>query len=112
MIHPQHSTSHPRMVIDRIDIGLRTYELKYTLCHRRNCATCYGRQPEYDGPPGHGPYWYMCVPHGRLWTRIYIGKELDTHKYVLADGTIDWAAVKARRTARARARKSTQEAPS
>jgi hypothetical protein len=99
------------MVKQRLDVGIRSYELRYTICHRRNCTTCYGRQEDYCGPPGHGPYWYLCVVHARRWTRIYIGKTLDTTKFILADGAIDWATIKARATARRATHKKTKEAP-
>jgi hypothetical protein len=44
---------------------------------------------------GHGPYWYLIVPGGYRPTRVYIGKTLDTQRYVRDDGEVDWAAIKA-----------------
>jgi len=109
MTHPQHSPSREAMVVQRLEVGLRTYENRYTLCHRRNCSVCYGRQEDYVGPPGHGPYWYLCVTTGRQWTRIYIGKTLDTSRFILPDGSIDWAQIRERRRARIKARKEKKE---
>ena len=104
MTHPQHSPSHSAMVIQRVVVGLRTYECRYTLCHKPTCKTCYGRQEDYIGPPGHGPYWYLCVTTGRRWTRVYIGKTLDTTRFIRPDGEIDWPQIKERRRARINAR--------
>jgi len=110
MTHPEHRTPRESMVVQRLEIGIRTYENRYTLCHRPNCTVCYGRQEDYVGPPGHGPYWYLCVTTGRRWTRIYIGKVLDTNRFILPDGSIDWPQVKTRRQARVAARKAKKEA--
>lgn len=96
MKHPG-SPSQPGMIVRTIPVANRTYEQRFNLCHRKNCHTCYGRQPDYAGPPGHGPYWYLCVTIRHRWTRIYIGKELDTTKYVLPDGSIDWATLAQRK---------------
>lgn len=63
----------------------RIYELRRNSCGKRNCRTCRGRDAR------HGPYWYLCVPYGGKWRRIYIGKDLDTTKYIGQDGKVDHA---------------------
>jgi len=71
--------------------GGRTYESRLNDCGKINCQKCGG-----DGTraPSHGPYWYLCVNMRGKWVRIYLGKELDTKKYVTPEGQIDWEALK------------------
>jgi len=72
--------------------GGRTYEQRLNDCGKANCRKCGG-----DGArqASHGPYWYLCVLLRHKWVRIYLGKELDTARFVDATGEVDWEAVKA-----------------
>lgn len=83
-------------------VGSRHYESRLNDCGKVNCRQCGGTGRRH---PSHGPYWYLCVMARGSWRRIYLGKELDTTKYVAPDGSIDWAAVRAKRR-----RKNTVEA--
>ncbi len=69
-------------VVESFRFQNRIYELRRNSCGKKNCATCDGVRP------AHGPYWYLCVSCRRRWTRIYLGKDLDTRKFVNEDGTI------------------------
>jgi len=89
--------SDKRMVEQLVHVGKRIYERRFQLCHRANCGTCYPQPGARAARPGHGPYWYLLARRGGKLRRIYIGKLLDTARYVLPDGEIDWAAVRARR---------------
>jgi hypothetical protein len=97
------------MLSKSIQVGRRTYELRYTRCGKRNCSSCYAMPENYAGPPGHGPYWYLCFPYGinSQWRRIYIGKELSTNRFVTADGCIDFQAIDEARRQRARRKSET-----
>lgn len=65
----------------------RVYERSLVDCGKANCSRC--RTP--DGRAGsHGPYWYMCATRKGRWRRVYIGKNLDTARFVLPDGHVDW----------------------
>ena len=88
--------SSPKMIAQRIQAVGRTYELRHVRCGRQNCSTCYHRGLNYAGPPGHGPYWYLCTTRGSRTVQMYVGKILDTAKWMTADGSIDWAAYKNR----------------
>lgn len=90
--------SSESMIKQSLVVGTRTYEQRYNRCGKRNCRTCYHRPADYCGPPGHGPYWYLCITFNGRWRRLYIGKELDTAKFIQADGSIDWVAFKNRAT--------------
>jgi len=72
-------------------VGHRTYERKYVDCGKPNCGSCNTASGSF---PSHGPYWYLCVPRAGKWTRIYLGKECDTTRYITPDGQIDWQAIK------------------
>ena len=89
--------SNPRMIVQTVVCSSRTYELRYNRCGKTNCQSCYHRSLDYSGPPGHGPYWYLCVTRKGRSKRIYIGKTLDTSRWVLPDGSIDWAGFNARK---------------
>lgn len=95
----QGSPSMPAMIVKTIVVGIRTYECRYNRCGKKNCRVCYHRSPEYCGPPGHGPYWYLCITQKGRWRRLYIGKELDTAKFIKPDGAVDWTWYKMRRKA-------------
>lgn len=92
--------SHARMIVQTVEVGRRWYEQRYQLCHKKNCQVCYGEHHGIDMPPGHGPYWYMVTWKWPKRVRIYIGKELDTGRFIQQNGEIDWAAIAARRKAR------------
>ena len=66
----------------------RVYESRLVLCGKRNCTKCFppGGMPR----PSHGPYWYLCGQRRGRWSRLYLGRQLDTQKFVAADGSIDW----------------------
>lgn len=79
------------MTLQTVKCGCRIYELRLNRCGKPKCRVCYPPGGAGDGMPGHGPYWYMQVTQGALFRRFYIGKDLDTSKYVNADGQPDWA---------------------
>jgi hypothetical protein len=83
------------MVLQVIDVGERHYELRYNRCGKSNCRVCVGAKELRPGPPGHGPYWYLCFTASGCWVRLYLGKELDTKRWVTAEGQVDYAAYKA-----------------
>lgn len=88
--------------------GDRTYERKYVDCGKDNCSYC---NTDLGRIPSHGPYWYLCVPKNGVWYRIYLGKELDTKRFVRDNGTIDWPAVKARRRKKLEGKHNTKAIP-
>lgn len=73
----------------------RHYEQRLVNCGKPNCSRC--SPPGHVSRPSHGPYWYLCAQRGKRWRRVYIGKELDTTKYVDIDGHPDWPAITRRR---------------
>lgn len=74
--------------------GRRTYERRYVDCGKQNCRRC-------TTPTGrvasHGPYWYLCFARKGKWFRVYLGKVLDTSRFITAAGDIDWNAIRHRR---------------
>ena len=100
----QGPSAHTGMVVQQVTVGIRLYEQRYTRCCKVNCRTCYGRQPDFCGAPGHGPYWYLCYRTDRGWQRVYIGKDLNTEKFILEDGSINHHELAGRRHARIRER--------
>jgi hypothetical protein len=96
------------MVVDTVKVGSRTYEQRWNLCGKKTCTVCYPPHEVAVGRCGHGPYWYLCLQHGRRWLRLYIGKVLNTERYIKGDGTLDWEMVrreKSDRQQRARERR-------
>jgi len=69
----------------------RTYESRLNDCGNLKCQRCGGDGPRHAS---HGPYWYLCVNINAKWVRIYLGRELDTTRFVAPDGQIDWDAIK------------------
>jgi len=67
-----------------------TYEQRWVDCHRKNCSRC---STFPSRTPSHGPYWYLCIRADRGWRRVYIGKVLDTGRFRLDNGDIDWPAL-------------------
>lgn len=102
--HERCEPSDARMVVQTVQVGRRTYELRYNRCGKGNCSTCYPVGGRAGQRVGHGPYWYLCASRGRRWMRVYVGKTLNTAIYVTADGGVDWAAVKQARRDRAELR--------
>lgn len=76
------------MVLNRIQTNGHTYELRQNRCGKRRCSVCYGTKALAAGRPGHGPYWYLVLQTARGVRRIYIGKALDTGRYIMPDGSI------------------------
>jgi len=81
--------SRDAMVVQRVTVGGRYYEQRLVRCGKENCSRCNGGTK----PPGHGPYWYLVVTKGPRTRRIYLGKDLDTRRYVDQEGRIDWRSV-------------------
>lgn len=74
--------------------GARSYELGRTDCGKSNCSGCslpMGRKAS------HGPYWYLCAVRDGKWKRVYLGREIDSTKWILPDGQVDWAAIDAKK---------------
>jgi len=72
----------------------RHYEARLNDCGKVNCSKCGGAGRR---TPSHGPYWYLCVQSRGQWRRIYLGKELDTARFITSNGRVDWDAIKAAR---------------
>jgi hypothetical protein len=77
------------MTIQTVDVEGRHYENRLNRCGKPNCTICYPPGGSADGAPGHGPYWYLTVMMKGKFHRFYIGKTLDTRKFVGPDGTVD-----------------------
>lgn len=90
-----------KMLVTSFITAGRTYEQRFTRCHKLNCTICFPTTQPWPNTVGHGPYWYLCFHHGKGWTRIYLGKVLDTNRFILADGSIDFEAILAARERRA-----------
>ncbi|MBA7695814.1 hypothetical protein ES703_104453 [subsurface metagenome] len=97
-----------KATVNAFSIGSRHYEQRFNDCGKINCNKCGGSGPRH---PSHGPYWYLCVLAKGAWRRIYLGKELDTTRFVNDDGTIDWAAVKQKRILKTYTEQTNVEAP-
>lgn len=69
-------------VVESFRFHERIYELRRNSCGKSNCTVCDGSRP------AHGPYWYMCVSLKGRWRRVYLGKQLDTTKFVDKDGNL------------------------
>ena len=76
-----------KAVVASLKIGTRTYERRFVDCGKKNCRRC---NKLTHREASHGPYWYLCIPRNKRWLRIYIGKELDTSRFILEDGRPDW----------------------
>lgn len=68
-------------------VGGRVYEQRWVRCGKQKCW-CSGERR--DGHFGHGPYWYLCGMRKSRWTRVYLGKDVDTRRFAAPDGSIDW----------------------
>jgi hypothetical protein len=64
------------------------YEQRLNCCHKPLCRSCFVHGKWI---PSHGPYWYLCLPLGRKWVRVYLGKHLDTNRFRGKDGKIDYS---------------------
>jgi len=63
------------------------YEQRFNCCHKTGCRSCL-RSGRWIA--SHGPYWYLCLPLGRKWIRVYLGKHLDTNRFRGPNGKIDY----------------------
>lgn len=72
-----------KAVVESFRFHGRIYELRRNSCGKSNCTVCDGNRP------AHGPYWYVCISRRGRWRRVYIGKELDTSKFVNAAGVLE-----------------------
>lgn len=97
MTQTQAERPRHRSVFAAFKIGIRSYESKLNDCGKINCQRCGGDGPRHAS---HGPYWYLCFPRKNKWYRIYLGKELDTTKFITADGNLDWEALRRRKSVR------------
>lgn len=97
-----------RATIAAFEIGPRHYESRLNDCGKANCKRCGGTGKRH---PSHGPYWYMCVMSRGSWRRVYLGKELDTTKYVNGNGTVDWDAVRKKRRSKTFVEQTDRECP-
>jgi hypothetical protein len=91
MSEPKSPDSSHNPVLSTFKQAGRTYEQRLTDCGKPNCLRCGGSGPRVAS---HGPYWYLCVLMNHHWVRIYLGRELDTKRYIAPDGQIDWEALK------------------
>lgn len=89
--------SRTSAVVSAFSQSGRHYESRRNDCGKLNCTKCGG---EGRRTPSHGPYWYLCAMRRGQWHRIYLGKELDTTKYVTPNGQVDWKAVNEARKGR------------
>lgn len=94
------------MLVHTFQSGPATYEQKFQKCRKPECWCQHPQAPDYAGPHGHGPYWYLCFRHMKGWTRIYLGKNLDTTRFRNPDGSINFAEVQARRDERKAAKEA------
>lgn len=97
-----------KATVNAFSIGSRHYEQRYNDCGKKNCRKCGGSGPRR---PSHGPYWYLCVLAKGAWRRIYLGKELDTTRFVGEDGKVDWQQVKEKRILKTYTEETNTEAP-
>lgn len=74
--------------------GRRTYERRYVDCGKTNCRRCTTAAGRIAS---HGPYWYLCFARRGKWYRVYLGKILDTSRFITSAGDIDWNAIRNRR---------------
>lgn len=82
-------------VVATIKAEGRVYVRQFVDCGKKNCSRC--RTP--DGRAGsHGPYWYLCATRRGKWRRVYVGKNLDTGRFMLPDGRIDWQRIETRQS--------------
>ena len=89
---PTHVRANPE--VTRFREGPRVYERRYVDCGKANCSKCSSDHGRY---PSHGPYWYLCATFEGKWIRIYLGRDLDSFKFVLPDGNVDWKQIDAGR---------------
>lgn len=73
------------------------YEGRFNTCGKSNCKRC---NPATGPVTGHGPYYYLCKTIRGKWFRQYLGRTLDTSKYRLPDGELDWVTISAERRAK------------
>lgn len=81
-------------VVTTFKQGKRTYERRYIDCGKQNCRRC---TTATGRVASHGPYWYLCFARKGKWFRVYLGKVLDTSRFITPAGDIDWDAIRDRR---------------
>ncbi|MBA7705383.1 hypothetical protein ES703_114211 [subsurface metagenome] len=93
MTYRPHLAKGKSSFVQGLRIGCRYYELRLVDCGKKTCRACNTPDGRH---PSHGPYWYMRATRpgsGRKRPSIYLGKELDTARFVMKDGSINWDAV-------------------
>jgi len=90
MPNPPRHSPHSATVSQRLRSRGYTYELLWVNCGKPACRSCNGESRAVDLPRGHGPYWYLLAPCRGRPRRLYIGKNLDTSKFINPDGSICW----------------------
>lgn len=94
MMQPEKEPKSYSTVQSHFSIRDRHYEARLVDCGKPNCTKCGGRGRRH---PSHGPYWYLCYTHQARWYRQYLGKEVDTSRFVTAHGNLDIIALRAKR---------------
>lgn len=92
MLQPDSQSSHTSAVAESFYVNGRRYISRFADCGKENCKRCGGAGVRRAS---HGPYWYLCVTIDGRWVQIYLGKNLDTTRFVTAQGNIDTAAIAA-----------------
>jgi len=89
---------HTSAVVESFWVHNHRYISRYADCGKPNCKRCGATGPRNAS---HGPYWYLCFTdeHGR-WQQIYLGKTVDTSRFVTSQGNLDLAAIRAWRSRR------------
>ena len=91
-----------RRTVNTIKDRGATYEQRLVTCGKPNCTRCNGDRAKIKG---HGPYWYLCYVQKGRWVRLYLGKNLDTNRFRLPDGELNWAEIHDHRNRRRAAAK-------
>lgn len=81
-------------VVNALETCNRRYESRLIDCGKIRCSRCGGAG---DRHPSHGPYWYLCFTHAGRWHRQYLGKTLDTNRFITSSGNLDMTALLGKR---------------
>lgn len=84
---PETRNPNRSALVTKFKVANRTYERRWVDCGKPNCQRCTGPDRRIAS---HGPYWYLCIPRNKKWFRVYLGKNLDTQRFILENGRIDW----------------------